>query len=71
MSCVTPLATIAIAVDTLKNEKIIGNREQLLSIGQIIKAENARMNTQVEQILQAAQLDINQVLKRQETTSCA
>lgn len=59
----TPLATIAIAVDTLKNEKIIGNREQLLGIGQIIKAENARMNIQVEQILQAAQLDITQVLK--------
>jgi len=59
----TPLATIAIAVDTLKNEKVIGNREQLLSIGQIIKTENLRMNTQVEQILQAAQLDINQVLK--------
>jgi two-component system phosphate regulon sensor histidine kinase PhoR len=59
----TPLATIAIAVDTLKNEKIIGNKEQLLSIGQIIKNENLRMNTQVEQILQAAQLDINQVLK--------
>lgn len=59
----TPLATIAIAVDTLKNEKIIGNREQLLSIGQIIKAENNRMNVQVEQILQAAQLDVNQVLK--------
>lgn len=59
----TPLATIAIAVDTLKNEKVMGDREQLLSIGQIIKAENIRMNTQVEQILQAAQLDINQVLK--------
>lgn len=59
----TPLATISIAVDTLKNEKIIGNREQLLAIGQIIKNENLRMNTQVEQILQAAQLDINQVLK--------
>jgi two-component system phosphate regulon sensor histidine kinase PhoR len=59
----TPLATIAIAVDTLKNEKIIGNREQLLAIGQIIKNENLRMNTQVEQILQAAQLDINQLLK--------
>ncbi|MBP7931502.1 MAG: HAMP domain-containing histidine kinase, partial [Chitinophagaceae bacterium] len=28
-----------------------------------IKNENLRMNTQVEQILQAAQLDINQVLK--------
>lgn len=59
----TPLATIAIAVDTLKNEKVMGSREQLLSIGQIIKTENLRMNTQVEQILQAAQLDINQVLK--------
>jgi two-component system phosphate regulon sensor histidine kinase PhoR len=59
----TPLATIAIAVDTLKNEKIIGNKEQLLAIGQIIKNENLRMNTQVEQILQAAQLDINLVLK--------
>jgi two-component system phosphate regulon sensor histidine kinase PhoR len=59
----TPLATISIAVDTLRNEKIIGNREQLLAIGQVIKTENARMNTQVEQILQAAQLDINQVLK--------
>ena len=59
----TPLATISIAVDTLKNEKNIGNREQLLAIGQVIKTENARMNTQVEQILQAAQLDINQVLK--------
>lgn len=59
----TPLATISIAVDTLKNEKIIGNREQLLSIGQIIKTENSRMNTQVEQILQAAQLDVNQVLR--------
>lgn len=59
----TPLATISIAVDTLKNEKIIGNKAELLSIGQIIKTENNRMNTQVEQILQAAQLDVNQVLK--------
>ena len=59
----TPLATISIAVDTLKNEKVIGNRDQVLAIGQIIKNENLRMNTQVEQILQAAQLDIDQVLK--------
>lgn len=59
----TPLATISIAVDTLKNEKVVGNKEQVLSIGQIIKTENSRMNTQVEQILQAAQLDVNQVLK--------
>jgi two-component system phosphate regulon sensor histidine kinase PhoR len=57
------LATISIAVDTLKNEKVIGDREKLSAIGSIIKAENIRMNTQVEQILQAAQLDVNQVLK--------
>lgn len=59
----TPLATISIAVDTLKNEKVIGDRDKLAAIGNIIKTENIRMNTQVEQILQAAQLDVNQVLK--------
>ena len=63
----TPLATISIAVDTLKNEKVIGDRERLGAIAQIIKTENARMNTQVEQILQAAQLDISEVLKDKET----
>lgn len=62
----TPLATIAIAVDTLRNEKVISSREQLMQLGQIIKAENSRMNVQVEQILQAAQLDVNQVLKDKE-----
>lgn len=62
----TPLATISIAVDTLKNEKVIGDRERLGAIAQIIKTENARMNTQVEQILQAAQLDISEVLKDKE-----
>lgn len=59
----TPLATISIAVDTLKNEKVIGDRVKLEAIGNIIKAENTRMNLQVEQILQAAQLDITEVLK--------
>lgn len=63
----TPLATISIAVDTLKNEKVIGDRERLGAIAQIIKTENIRMNTQVEQILQAAQLDISEVIKDKET----
>jgi len=63
----TPLATISIAVDTLKNEKVIGDRDKLESIRSIIKAENSRMNAQVEQILQAAQLDVNQVLKEKVT----
>lgn len=63
----TPLATISIAVDTLKNEKVIGDRDKLAAIGNIIKAENNRMNLQVEQILQAAQLDITEVLKEKDT----
>ncbi len=63
----TPLATISIAVDTLKNEKVIGDRDKLTAIGNIIKAENTRMNLQVEQILQAAQLDITEVLKDKDT----
>jgi two-component system phosphate regulon sensor histidine kinase PhoR len=63
----TPLATISIAVDTLKNEKVIGDRDKLAAIGNIIKAENTRMNLQVEQILQAAQLDITEVLKDKDT----
>ena len=63
----TPLATISIAVDTLKNEKVIGDRVKLAAIGNIIKAENTRMNLQVEQILQAAQLDITEVLKDKDT----
>lgn len=63
----TPLATISIAVDTLKNEKVIGDRDKLAAIGNIIKAENNRMNLQVEQILQAAQLDITEVLKDKDT----
>ena len=62
----TPLATIAIAVDTLKNEKVIVDPDKINAIGGIIKVENRRMNLQVEQILQAAQLDINQVLKEKE-----
>ncbi len=62
----TPLATIAIAVDTLKNEKVMASPEQLMQLGQVIKAENQRMNVQVEQILQAAQLDVDHVLKEKE-----
>jgi two-component system phosphate regulon sensor histidine kinase PhoR len=62
----TPLATISIAVETLKNEKVMASREQVSQLGQIIKSENQRMNLQVEQILQAAQLDVDHVLKDKE-----
>ena len=57
----TPLATISLAVDALKNEKVAGNREKSDYFTGIIKEENKRMNKQVETILQAALLDKNEV----------
>jgi two-component system phosphate regulon sensor histidine kinase PhoR len=53
----TPLATISLAVDALKNEKVIGDKEKMDYFTGIIKEENKRMNKQVETILQAALLD--------------
>jgi two-component system phosphate regulon sensor histidine kinase PhoR len=57
----TPLATISLAVDALKNEKVLGNREKMSYFTGIIKEENKRMNKQVETILQAALLDKQEV----------
>lgn len=53
----TPLATISLAVDALKNEKVQHNIEKMNYFSGIIKEENKRMNKHVETILQAALLD--------------
>jgi two-component system phosphate regulon sensor histidine kinase PhoR len=53
----TPLATISLAVDALRNEKVIQDREKSGYFTGIIKEENRRMNKQVETILQASLLD--------------
>ncbi|MEN9569483.1 MAG: hypothetical protein RL172_714 [Bacteroidota bacterium] len=57
----TPLATISLAVDALKNEKVLADKEKLNYFTGIIKEENKRMNKQVETILQAALLDKQEV----------
>lgn len=57
----TPLATISLAVDALRNEKVSGDREKTNYFTGIIKEENRRMNKQVETILQAALLDKQEV----------
>lgn len=57
----TPLATISLAVDALKNEKVSGDKEKTNYFTSIIKEENKRMNKQVETILQAALLDKQEV----------
>ena len=53
----TPLATISIAVDSLRNEKVMGDPERMEFFSGVIKEENKRMNQQVETILQAALFD--------------
>lgn len=55
----TPLATISLAVDALANPKVFSRGEQVEYYAGIIREENRRMNKQVEKILQAAQLETN------------
>jgi two-component system phosphate regulon sensor histidine kinase PhoR len=57
----TPLATISLAVDALKNEKVMGNAEKMTYFSSIIKEENQRMNRQVETILKAALMEKQEV----------
>lgn len=57
----TPLATISLAVDALRNEKVSVDKEKSNYFTGIIKEENKRMNKQVETILQAALLDKQEV----------
>jgi len=57
----TPIATISLAVDAMRNEKVIQDREKLGYFSGIIKEENQRMNRQVETILKASQLEKQEV----------
>lgn len=50
----TPLATISLAVDALKNKKVMGSEEKLTYFTDIIREENKRMNKHVGTILKAA-----------------
>jgi len=53
----TPLATISLAIDSIKNVKVQNDPIKLLYFSNIIKEENIRMNKHVETILQAALLE--------------
>lgn len=57
----TPIATISLAVDAMRNEKVIDDREKMGYFSSIIKEENQRMNRQVETILKASQLEKQEV----------
>ena len=53
----TPIATISLAVDALKNEKVYTDKTKWNYFNDIIKEENRRMNKHVETILQAALME--------------
>jgi two-component system, OmpR family, phosphate regulon sensor histidine kinase PhoR len=57
----TPIATISLAVDAMRNEKVINDKEKLGYFSSIIKEENQRMNKQVETILKASQLEKQEI----------
>lgn len=57
----TPIATISLAVDAMRNEKVINDRDKMGYFNNIIKEENQRMNRQVETILKASQLEKQEV----------
>lgn len=53
----TPIATISLASSAIESPKVMGNSEKISYYIDIIKKENKRMNSQVERVLQMAQLD--------------
>ncbi len=57
----TPIATISLAVDAMRNEKVLQDRTKMDYFSTIIKEENKRMNRQVETILKASQLERQEV----------
>ena len=54
----TPIATINLALDSIKNPKIIHNNDKVLRYVQMIRDENKRMHSQVENVLRISDLEI-------------
>lgn len=53
----TPISTIAVSTEVLKDPNIIHQPERLLNYTTIIEKENTRLRQQVERVLQMAKLD--------------
>lgn len=53
----TPLSTIAVTADLLGNPRVLADQERIQSYTQIIKNENARLQNQIEKVLQSARMD--------------
>lgn len=53
----TPIATINLALDAIRNPKIIDDREKVMKYLQMIRDENKRMHAQVENVLRISKLE--------------
>lgn len=62
----TPIATISLAADSLKNPKVVADPEKMDYFTRIIREENKRMNAQVEHVLQMAQIEKGELSLRKE-----
>ena len=57
----TPIATINLALDAIKNPKIINDNEKVIRYVKMIREENNRMHGQVENVLRISRLEKNQL----------
>jgi two-component system phosphate regulon sensor histidine kinase PhoR len=57
----TPIATINLAIDSIKNPKIIDDKEKVFRYLKMIKEENKRMHAQVENVLRISKLEKNEL----------
>ncbi|AXT63509.1 sensor histidine kinase [Aquimarina sp. AD10] len=57
----TPIATINLALDSIKNPKIGGDPEKVQRYMKMIREENKRMHAQVENVLRISQLEKNEL----------
>lgn len=53
----TPIATINLALDAIKNPKVIDDKEKVQRYMQMIRDENRRMHAQVENVLRISKLE--------------
>jgi two-component system, OmpR family, phosphate regulon sensor histidine kinase PhoR len=57
----TPIATINLALDAIKNPQVISDKEKIYKYLHMIKEENKRMLGQVENVLQISRLEKNEL----------
>jgi two-component system phosphate regulon sensor histidine kinase PhoR len=65
----TPISTIAVSTEVLKDTNIVQQPERLLQYATIIENENKRLKQHVERVLQMAKLDKEDVGLKKETVN--